>query len=162
MYHKSFTGKKSRNFRNFHSKRRVFNSRNKRSSKTLNPSLYISKADPVQTESPVSVKNNFSDFQIDLRLKQNIKIRGYSIPTPIQDQAMPYILAGRDVVGIANTGTGKTAAFLIPLLNKMISQRNRKKKRQVSCLQMGKQKNRSLGISKMILQTLPFMNSAPL
>lgn len=49
-----------------------------------------------------------------------IESRGYIIPSPIQDQSIPEVLRGRDVVGLANTGTGKTGAFLIPLLNKML------------------------------------------
>lgn len=65
-------------------------------------------------------KNAFSDLLINEKLKQAISGRGYDMPTPIQDQAIPEILAGRDVVGIANTGTGKTAAFLIPLINKAL------------------------------------------
>ncbi len=64
-------------------------------------------------------KNSFSDFAISPKLKENIKIKNYGQPTPIQDQAIPHILAGRDVIGLANTGTGKTAAFLIPIINKM-------------------------------------------
>ena len=62
----------------------------------------------------------FADFVIDERLKKNILTKGYSSPTPIQDQAIPHILHGEDIVGIANTGTGKTAAFLIPLINKVL------------------------------------------
>ncbi|MFH1188676.1 MAG: DEAD/DEAH box helicase [bacterium] len=46
---------------------------------------------------------------------------GYNNPTPIQDQAIPHVLEGRDIVGIANTGTGKTAAFIVPLLNKVVN-----------------------------------------
>jgi ATP-dependent RNA helicase RhlE len=64
--------------------------------------------------------HQFNDFQIVDTLKDNIEARGYKTPTPIQDQIIPHILDGRDVVGIANTGTGKTAAFLIPLLNKVL------------------------------------------
>jgi ATP-dependent RNA helicase DeaD/ATP-dependent RNA helicase RhlE len=52
--------------------------------------------------------------------------KGYKIPTPIQDQGIDPILKGRDFVGIANTGTGKTAAFLIPLINKVLNDRNQK------------------------------------
>jgi superfamily II DNA/RNA helicase len=62
--------------------------------------------------------NSFADFQVIEQLKKNILKHGYSVPTPIQDQTIPLILSGKDVVGIANTGTGKTAAFLIPLINK--------------------------------------------
>lgn len=66
----------------------------------------------------------FSDFNIDERLKANILKHGYKTPTPVQDKAIPAILEGRDLIGIANTGTGKTAAFLIPLVNKMLADRN--------------------------------------
>lgn len=64
--------------------------------------------------------NLFKDFHIEERLKANILAKGYNLPTPIQDRVIPHILHGQDVVGIANTGTGKTAAFLIPLINKVL------------------------------------------
>lgn len=94
--------------------------------KKLSSSQYIKTATPSLNLTEKSIKNNFDDFPIDARLKQNIVSRGYTVPTPIQDQAIPYILEGRDVVGIANTGTGKTAAFLIPLINKIIHNRSEK------------------------------------
>ncbi|MCK9344915.1 MAG: DEAD/DEAH box helicase [Candidatus Pacebacteria bacterium] len=62
----------------------------------------------------------FKDFVIDERLKANILGKGYNEPTPIQDRVIAHILHGHDVVGIANTGTGKTAAFLIPLIDKVL------------------------------------------
>ena len=67
-------------------------------------------------------EHNFIDFAVDERLKTNIVSKGYITPTPIQDKTIPHILKGQDVVGIANTGTGKTAAFLIPLINKVLTQ----------------------------------------
>jgi ATP-dependent RNA helicase RhlE len=72
------------------------------------------------------IVNQFEDFEISEKLKLNIKNRGYITPTPIQDQVIPHILNNKDVVGIANTGTGKTAAFLIPLLNKVILDNSQK------------------------------------
>ncbi|HLD91965.1 MAG TPA: DEAD/DEAH box helicase [Patescibacteria group bacterium] len=72
------------------------------------------------------VQNTFNNFRIDDRLKRNVAYRNYKNPTPIQDQAIPEILKGNDLIGIANTGTGKTLAFLIPLLNKMLKDRNEK------------------------------------
>ena len=59
------------------------------------------------------------DFPLDRQLQDNIRAKGYTTPTPIQDQVIPAILLGRDVIGTAKTGTGKTAAFLIPLIQKV-------------------------------------------
>jgi len=70
--------------------------------------------------------HRFSDFAVDPRVLNNIIRRGYLVPTPIQDQAIPVGLQGRDVIGLANTGTGKTAAFLVPLINKMLADRSQK------------------------------------
>lgn len=70
--------------------------------------------------------NKFEDFKISQILKENISSRGYLLPTPIQDQVIPAILSGKDVIGIAITGTGKTAAFLIPLIEKVYNNRNEK------------------------------------
>lgn len=64
-------------------------------------------------------KHLFADFAVSDTLKSNIVAKGYRLPTPIQDQVIPALLAGRDLIGIANTGTGKTAAFLIPLVEKV-------------------------------------------
>lgn len=63
-------------------------------------------------------KHAFTDFGLTEPLVANIQRKNYSAPTPIQDQAIAPIMAGRDLTGIANTGTGKTAAFLIPLVHK--------------------------------------------
>jgi superfamily II DNA/RNA helicase len=78
------------------------------------------------TETEYIAQYSFDDFEINAGLKQNIARKGYKTPSPIQDQAIPYILEGRDLIGIANTGTGKTAAFLIPLINKVHKDKNQK------------------------------------
>jgi ATP-dependent RNA helicase RhlE len=56
---------------------------------------------------------------------QAVSDAGYSVPTPIQEQAIPLVLKGRDVIGLAQTGTGKTAAFTLPLVNQLIGGPNR-------------------------------------
>lgn len=71
-------------------------------------------------------RHRFSDFNIVKELKRNILNKGYETPSPIQDEAIPLILKGKDVIGIARTGTGKTAAFLLPLINKIILDRKEK------------------------------------
>ncbi|MFH1170052.1 MAG: DEAD/DEAH box helicase [Candidatus Vogelbacteria bacterium] len=87
----------------------------------LDISAFINKAVVVEeTEQHFLPEHSFASFAIDERLKKNIISKGYSVPTPIQDRAIPHILQGKDVVGIANTGTGKTAAFLIPIINKVL------------------------------------------
>jgi ATP-dependent RNA helicase RhlE len=83
-------------------------------------SKFINKAQPVAEDVVYVPENKFADFIIDARLKQNIISKGYVTPTLIQDKTIPQILLGKDVVGIANTGTGKTGAFLIPLIQKVI------------------------------------------
>ncbi len=94
--------------------------------RTFDPSSIIEnlkKAPQSSFDDTYVVRNSFSGFNISSELKNSIASRGFLTPTPIQDQAIPLILDGRDVVGIANTGTGKTAAFLIPLIDKVIKDR---------------------------------------
>ncbi len=68
---------------------------------------------------------NFTQFNLDSRLMVGINKSGYDVATPIQEAAIPAALRGRDIIGTAQTGTGKTAAFVLPILNKLLSgQRN--------------------------------------
>lgn len=90
--------------------------------KTFDPSLIVGQTQSGQGQvvEDYAIKNAFADFLIPETLKNKIAERGYTTPTPVQDQAIPEILNGNDVVGLANTGTGKTAAFLIPLVAKVM------------------------------------------
>jgi ATP-dependent RNA helicase RhlE len=63
---------------------------------------------------------NFEQFSLDPRILAGVRTAGYTTPTPIQNQAIPVVLAGRDVLGLAQTGTGKTAAFILPILQRLI------------------------------------------
>lgn len=85
----------------------------------INLSRFISKAVITEEVEQFKPEHAFTDFAIDARLKQAVLDHGYVNPTPIQDRSIPHILKGVDLVGIANTGTGKTAAFLIPLISKV-------------------------------------------
>ncbi len=69
---------------------------------------------------------NFTQFNLDSRLMVGVKKSGYDVATPIQEAAIPAALRGRDIIGTAQTGTGKTAAFVLPILNKLLTggQRN--------------------------------------
>ncbi len=62
---------------------------------------------------------NFTDFSLDARVLAGIQAAGFVSPTPIQQQAIPLVLQGRDVLGLAQTGTGKTAAFMLPVLQRL-------------------------------------------
>jgi ATP-dependent RNA helicase RhlE len=64
---------------------------------------------------------NFKQFNLDSRLNAGIRRAGFHQPTPIQVQAIPMALAGHDLIGTAQTGTGKTAAFVLPILHKLLS-----------------------------------------
>ena len=86
----------------------------------IDPSRFVNKAVITETVEKFVPEHSFNDFLIDARIKANIAKHGFTAPTPIQDKAIPHVLKGADVVGIANTGTGKTAAFLIPLINKIL------------------------------------------
>lgn len=90
---------------------------------TFDPSLFMQKVEEQAATETYVPKNMFADFALENQLKLNIVNKGYVAPTPIQDQAIPYLLEGRDVIGTANTGTGKTAAFLIPLINNILTQK---------------------------------------
>lgn len=99
---------------------------NRRPVSSFNVSRYIN-LNPVSTE-PVAVyepKHTFNDFGLTKELEDSIAAMGIKIPSPIQDQTIPLILEGKDVVGLAETGTGKTAAFLIPIINKTLKERGR-------------------------------------
>lgn len=70
-------------------------------------------------EKPYVSKHSFADFPFNPQLHTNIERAGFKNPRPIQDQAITSVLEGKDVFGMANTGTGKTAAFLLPLIEKI-------------------------------------------
>jgi ATP-dependent RNA helicase RhlE len=64
---------------------------------------------------------NFTDFKLNKELEQALEDIKYLLPTPIQEKAMPLVLENKDVVGIAQTGTGKTAAFALPILQRLLN-----------------------------------------
>lgn len=89
----------------------------------IHPSKFVSPAKPADAVEYIP-KNTFSDFTVHPLIQINIGNLGFKAPTAIQDQAIPVALEGKDVVGIANTGTGKTVAFGIPVLNRLLADKN--------------------------------------
>ncbi|NTU73217.1 DEAD/DEAH box helicase [Candidatus Roizmanbacteria bacterium] len=87
---------------------------------TLDPRLFINAAQEQPTEEVV-IKHMFTDFKFAPLLERNVLKKGYAKPTPIQDQTILPALEGHDVLGIANTGTGKTAAFSLPIIQQILS-----------------------------------------
>ena len=97
--------------------------RGKRKETKFDISLFVKKAIRTTETESFNPKRRFEDLDIHEKLKKNIVSRGYIHPTPIQDGAIPHVIKGRDLVGIANTGTGKTVAFLVPLISKVFARR---------------------------------------
>ncbi len=95
----------------------------KRPIKTFDPSLFMKKVEEQAPSAAYVPKHTFADFPIQDQIKANIADKGYAAPTPIQDQVIPVILNGKDVIASANTGTGKTAAFLIPLIDHVMTRK---------------------------------------
>ena len=121
MYH-------HRKFGRFNKNRRVKNNfRNKASFRSnINPSLYVKKAEKLVKIEDETTTNTFSDFNFHPSLLMNIKTKGYIKPTQIQDKTIPHILRNNDVLGIASTGTGKTAAYVLPIINQIVNDPNQK------------------------------------
>jgi len=126
MPYRSFGGRNSRGpQRAYHA-----SSNNRRSNRGgnkeyIDPARFIKAARSVETVAYVP-KNMFADFDVHELLHDNITKKGFTAPSPIQDQAIPAGLTGQDVIGIANTGTGKTVAFAVPVLHKLMTDPNAK------------------------------------
>ena len=86
---------------------------------TLKPELLIKKA-TLQAEEVYNSKRFFDEMPLDSRLKSNLKKKGFIKPTEIQDKTIEFLLEKRDILGIAQTGTGKTGAFLIPIIERIL------------------------------------------
>ena len=86
--------------------------------KFIHPSKFINKAVAKADEVAYEPTHKFADFPFGAELHHNISAKGYVTPSAIQDQAIPHIIDGKDVIGLANTGTGKTAAFLLPVIER--------------------------------------------
>jgi ATP-dependent RNA helicase RhlE len=112
---------------NFHSKfqtayKHSTSQKSKANKKQLDSSLFVKKAKTLD-ETQYLASRNIKDLPVDRAIISNLIKKGYSIPTEIQDKSIEAILNGNDLLGLAQTGTGKTGAFLIPLAHNLLETR---------------------------------------
>lgn len=103
--------------RRYSTSKNQHNNRNKYSN--IDPKRYVNKAIEAQADIPYSPDNKFSDFGLSNQTLATLEYMGFSTPSEIQDKCIPASLSNRDIIGLANTGTGKTAAFLLPIIDKL-------------------------------------------
>lgn len=126
MYTKHARPNQRRNYRN--NNFRSVGNRNRSSNRGprkqyIDPAKYVKSAKPVN-QVEVEPEHKFADFDLDQAIKTNIERKNFAKPSPIQDQTIKHALLGKDIIGIADTGTGKTAAFALPIIQKLIKDRN--------------------------------------
>lgn len=127
MRNRSFTarrGGRSRARSNYRPKRGHFSSRRPQrrgfKGQSISPDKFINKNPKIQTQESYTSTNSLVDFGFSEQIIKNLAKEGYVEPTRIQDEAIPHIMEGKDLVGLANTGSGKTAAFVLPILESLI------------------------------------------
>lgn len=118
----SYSVRNSRKQRPYAKKRNHNNYTRGKTTKQIDPSRFIAQARPARVEE-YKPQHTFSDFALSNLLQTNLTKKGFVTPSPIQDQTISAGIAGRDIIGIAGTGTGKTAAFALPILDKLIASR---------------------------------------
>ncbi|MGB1583958.1 MAG: DEAD/DEAH box helicase [Solirubrobacterales bacterium] len=94
--------------------------RGNKKKKLIDPALFLNADVKPAQQIDYTAKHKFTDFDFDERIQRNIAAVGYTTPTQIQDVAIKPILERKDVLGLANTGTGKTAAFVLPVLEHLL------------------------------------------
>lgn len=102
--------------------RNKFSNNKKGNTKSLNPNLFIKKAE-MQEEKKYKSSQLIQDLPVNQRIIANLLKKGYKTPTEIQDKTIEALLSGRNLMGLAQTGTGKTGAFLIPIINNLLEQK---------------------------------------
>lgn len=117
---KSYSARPNRGGQRYNVSRAYTNKRRpKRSGTYIDPSKFINKATTPAEEVVYESTHKFTDFAFSDAIKRNIIAAGFETPSAIQDQSIPITLEGKDVIGLANTGTGKTAAFVLPMLERI-------------------------------------------
>ncbi len=97
---------------------------NKFMPKQLDTRLFVRAAINLTVEEQVVIEHKFSDFEVHPQIVKNIEFLKFTDPTPIQDKTLKHGLAGMDIIGLADTGTGKTLAFVLPIINKIMKDQN--------------------------------------
>ncbi len=101
------------------------NGRNTKKVRSFDPSQFIHTNPTEQHRETFVSQHQFNTFGLDARIVERVHALGITAPTAIQDSIIPCILAGKDVIGLSETGTGKTAAFLLPLIHKTLHDQRR-------------------------------------
>ncbi|MFA6492627.1 MAG: DEAD/DEAH box helicase [Patescibacteria group bacterium] len=126
MYNKTRNFRGGTTFRPSQNYGRRRNFSGNQSTEKIDISRFIKKATENNGTEKEVIKNSFADFKFVPEIEKNLKVKSYTIPTPVQDQTIGHILEGRDIIGLASTGTGKTGAFLLPMINKTFKDRSQK------------------------------------
>ncbi|XP_055356848.1 putative ATP-dependent RNA helicase Pl10 isoform X1 [Paramacrobiotus metropolitanus] len=92
----------------------------------VNTGINFDKYEDIEVEvsgrdAPAPIQSSFNDVSLHAIIRQNVELADYSRPTPVQRYAIPIVLNGRDLMACAQTGSGKTAAFLVPILSQMLT-----------------------------------------
>lgn len=103
-----------------HKRHGSFKPTRQQKSSGIHPSKFINKSVQPQDEEVYVPAHMFHDFGLDNRLVRTLDHLKFTTPSPIQDQCIPSAIERRDIIGLANTGTGKTAAFLLPIIQELI------------------------------------------
>lgn len=101
---------------------RPMRGKSKRPTNTIASHRFVNRAVEREAEPEYVPTNTFEDFALNAKIKSTLAFLGFTAPSAIQDQAIAPALEGKDVIGLANTGTGKTAAFLLPIIEKLSKQ----------------------------------------
>jgi superfamily II DNA/RNA helicase len=116
----NYRTKYNKNRNQSYSSRRPSQGGSKKRGQYIDPARFVKSARPLE-EQDFTPENNFTDLNIATIIKDNLALRGFTTLTPIQDKSIPPALEGLDIVGIADTGTGKTTAFGVPVINKLLA-----------------------------------------
>ncbi|MGH7156602.1 MAG: DEAD/DEAH box helicase [Candidatus Saccharimonadales bacterium] len=119
MYKNTYSREPRRSGTQHFSTHKRYGAKPRANKQLIDPARFIKQANPGESDD-YTATNDFDDFQMHPLLKSNVTSKGYKTPSEIQDKTIPLGLTGRNIVGVADTGTGKTAAFCLPILNNLM------------------------------------------